>query len=635
MTSGNQPPASAAEPPSTGSSLSQAQDEQHQRDSVVSPQLDTALPYDSDSHARSHSHSHSHSHHHSRSRAVHSSSNLADNDNNENDDSHAKINNNDIDDRDDLEYPESPHEATIKVVEQVRVLLEDRQVDINVDADVVSISSFVTRVVQTISLIQHVDQSGNLVRTETLYAPPNTEVVDLDSGNTVIISAPGSSGTPVPVPGTDPAPGSSNNVPQPPYPTNPQPTVTLPPPDPTDEGALDDAPEDPPEGPDPPSPADEPDSPEEPEEPLVSLEPPAPTPLPPISVIPPPAHNGTVTPLPAANSTSTSSFSTDLDQSIADYSYTSTPSTYSFTSSSAWLRSSSESDDSSTYSPGSYSTRSPSSATISTEILGEFTGGSAQPTEPSDTNRDTNDEGSNDDGGGSGTLSVQDRRIVGGVVGGVAGAAFFLILLLLALKYKKRRGAITEIIGERGASSRGLPGASVGPRTPTDGGAGGGMVEQANPFAVPAALATLTGKPRKPTSTASSPTTPTAGSGGGFVRLSGRKLPSVLQHGGDGFTDPRESVASGYTDYFRGSQEFVPAGSASRPPRLALGSPMRPISGVPVMRSGPARTPVAEENPFADPPSPPTLPLPRDPLGRSRGSQDGSRGSSSRFHEAI
>lgn len=230
---------------------------------------------------------------------------------------------------------------------------------------------------------------------------------------------------------------------------------------------------------------------------------------------------------------------------------------------------------------------------------------------------------------------MQDRRIVGGVVGGVAGAAFLLILVLLALKYKKRRDDITEIIGERGASPRGLPGAPGTPRSPPDGGAGGEMVERANPFAVPAALATLTGKVRRPASASTSPTTPTGGSDRGFVRISGRKLPSVLQHGGDGFTDPRESVASGHTDYFRGSQEFVPVGAASRPARLALGSPMRPVSGVPVIRSGPARMAVPEENPFADPPSPPIPPPPRDPLGRSRGSQDGSRGSSSRFHEAF
>lgn len=217
---------------------------------------------------------------------------------------------------------------------------------------------------------------------------------------------------------------------------------------------------------------------------------------------------------------------------------------------------------------------------------------------------------------------------MGGVVGSVAGAAFLLLLVLLAIKYKKRRDDITEIIGDRGMSPRSLPGAPGGP-IGGDGGASGAMVERSNPFAVPAALASLTAKHGKP----ASPTTPTPERG--FVRVSGRKLPSVLQHGGDGYTDPRESVASGHSDYYRGSQEFVPSGAESGPARLALGSPMRPVSGIPIIRSGPARTPVASQNPFADPSSPPLVPPPRDPLGRSLTSQDGSRGSSSRFHEAI
>lgn len=280
----------------------------------------------------------------------------------------------------------------------------------------------------------------------------------------------------------------------------------------------------------------------------------------------------------------------------------------------------------------SYSTDLESATGTLTDAFGDATGGGSEPTAGPGINDEDGSEGGG--GGGSGSLSQQDRQIVGGVVGGVAGAAFFLLLVLLALKYKKRRDDLTEIIGDRGANPQSLSGAPGGPAGSGGGNgqASGAMAERSNPFVVPAALASLTAKRGKPIS----PTSPTSSTGErGFVRVSGRKLPSVLQHGGDGYTDPRESVASGQSDYFRGSQEFVPSSSNAGHARLALGSPMRPVSGVPIMRSGPARTPIAAQNPFADPPSPPIPPPPRDPLGRSLTSQDGSRGSSSRFHEAI
>lgn len=110
----------------------------------------------------------------------------------------------------------------------------------------------------------------------------------------------------------------------------------------------------------------------------------------------------------------------------------------------------------------------------------------------------------------------------------------------------------------------------------------------------------------------------------GFYRVSGRKLPSVLQVGGDGYSDPRSSFMSGTSDYYRGSQAFDPFGGPGT--RLQLGAPMRPDSGVPIVRSSPARPVVAEENPFADPPtSPPgdalAPPLTRPRAGPRRGSK--------------
>ena len=82
----------------------------------------------------------------------------------------------------------------------------------------------------------------------------------------------------------------------------------------------------------------------------------------------------------------------------------------------------------------------------------------------------------------------------------------------------------------------------------------------------------------------------------GFYKISGRKLPSVLEAGGDGYTDPRESVMTGISVPY-----LSPEQAESGVVRYALGSPMRPISGVVQMRSSPARTFVTTENPFADP----------------------------------
>lgn len=138
---------------------------------------------------------------------------------------------------------------------------------------------------------------------------------------------------------------------------------------------------------------------------------------------------------------------------------------------------------------------------------------------------------------------------------------------------------------------------------------------------------------------------PSAGSGPpagetGFYRVSGKKLPSVIQHGGDGYTDPRYSTMSGASSGITDSHglDLAPGGA----PRLAVGQPMRPISGVPVIRSSPARTPMEEQSPFSDPfsdplPSPPAVPggLRPDAVGRTLSSQDTSRASSSKFTEVL
>ncbi|KAF5021164.1 hypothetical protein F66182_6810 [Fusarium sp. NRRL 66182] len=240
---------------------------------------------------------------------------------------------------------------------------------------------------------------------------------------------------------------------------------------------------------------------------------------------------------------------------------------------------------------------------------------------------------SNSNEADTGTLSTQQKQVIGGVVGSVAGVAFLAFFILLALRYKKKHPG-GGLLGGNQTGTRAIGG--------PDSGSGGAMAERSMASAaITSAFAGLIGKKGQQQSTEAAPTGER-----GFYRVSGKKLPSVLQVGGDGYSDPRigsqsnsrmnrESVMSGHSDYWRGSMAFDPNDRES--PHLALGSPMRPISGVPVIRSGPARTPVTESNPFSDPPRPRPD---SDALGGSIGggsiaSGDGSNRSPSRFQERI
>ncbi|KAI0381795.1 hypothetical protein F5Y04DRAFT_280444 [Hypomontagnella monticulosa] len=262
-----------------------------------------------------------------------------------------------------------------------------------------------------------------------------------------------------------------------------------------------------------------------------------------------------------------------------------------------------------------------------TETSDNFVGGDAQ---PSSASTDTTDDGSkSSEGPGAATVA-------GSVLGGVAALAFLLILALFLLRWKKRQNTAKLVRGS--TSERGPGGVLVGNSGP-GGGDGGGMSERRRsiPFAIPAALASLTGYKRFSGRSAAS----ADGGERGFSKISGRKLPPVLQFGGDGYTDPRDTILSDQSIEYRDST-FPGLGNLG-PTRLALGVPMRPESGIPVFNPGPARTPITEQgpfknpNPFADDNSP-LEPPPRDPLGRSHPSYDGSsrsHGSASRFTEEL
>lgn len=188
------------------------------------------------------------------------------------------------------------------------------------------------------------------------------------------------------------------------------------------------------------------------------------------------------------------------------------------------------------------------------------------------------------------------------------------------------------------------------------------------PFAVPAVLAGFNSKRKSAQSRASAAHSSTAGSEHGFYRVSGRKITSVLESGGDGYGDSppanRNTVSSTSTgpvipnrdtfsgaSFYRDSQGWYGGGSSPTSP-VTLSGPLSTVTAAfapssqasrdsgPIMSGrSPARTPVISAGPFTEPlediPASPIDPPPRRPdlVGRSHPSQDGSKGS--KFHEDV
>jgi hypothetical protein len=189
--------------------------------------------------------------------------------------------------------------------------------------------------------------------------------------------------------------------------------------------------------------------------------------------------------------------------------------------------------------------------------------------------------------------------VVGGVVGGVAGIALVALALMFLLRWRKQQADTIKLLGDSdGARSM------FNRITPSGGSGGTGMTQRT--MSATSTLASLTRKPLQLEG-------PPAGERS-FHRISGRKLKPVLLTGGDGFSDPddeeEDNRLSGVS-YYRDSIAIF--GGPSTP--LQLGSPMRPESGIMFMRSGPARTPVQEQNPFSDDNRPVT---PFTPPGHTR-----------------
>ncbi|KAJ5188689.1 hypothetical protein N7491_005010 [Penicillium cf. griseofulvum] len=248
------------------------------------------------------------------------------------------------------------------------------------------------------------------------------------------------------------------------------------------------------------------------------------------------------------------------------------------------------------------------------------------------------------------TIDPETSKIVGGVVGSVAGLALILFLLFY---YLRRRGFFMGKMGRPpmlGDAAAGA-GAGAGSREVVE------RRESNDPLFTASYLAPAFMKRwRQSTATARSGSTiDSAPSERGFQKISGRKLPPVFIHGGDGYGGGLDGDSPTIPGFAATSPATGPMGSPSvyAPPPTSQhgGMPLdskftREVEEhTPPLRSNPVHLPVSSSvnvatpititpaHPIAQAQSAvPFAPRP-DALGRSLHSFDGSR--SSRFTEVI
>lgn len=293
-----------------------------------------------------------------------------------------------------------------------------------------------------------------------------------------------------------------------------------------------------------------------------------------------------------------------------------------------------------------------------TGSLGGFAGGGAAGSGPSTTGSSaeptaTDSQPPQDSGG----LSPTTNKIVGGVVGSVAGVAF---LFLIALLYLRRRHASLREARQALPSSDAAGGAAGEGSTAQSAEMTSRRSSHEPLFSASYLAPAFMRSWRKSNQTTNTESTLVSNSSErGFQKISGRKIPSVLQSGGDGY-------GGGFGDNLppgpEMSMNFQPVSAAhlrtpaSQPPTanphgMPLDVNYTRESGESelrvVVRPSPARTPVASSTNIAsshtptsprstpEPPrvSSPTGPRRPDILGRSHPSFDGSR--SSRFTEGL
>ncbi|KAJ5774006.1 hypothetical protein N7457_008902 [Penicillium paradoxum] len=248
------------------------------------------------------------------------------------------------------------------------------------------------------------------------------------------------------------------------------------------------------------------------------------------------------------------------------------------------------------------------------------------------------------------TSNPDTSKIVGSVVGSIAGLALILVLLLY---YLRRRGLFM--------------GNNVRPALLGDAAAGAGAVavareiterrESNDPLFTASYFAPAFMKRWRQSSmtTRSGSTIDSVPSERGFQKISGRKIPPVLTHGGDGYGGGLDGDSPTIPGYPPTSPAVGPIGSLSffaPPTSSAYGMPLdsnytREVEEHPMPRhANPVHLPISSSvnvgtpitvtpaQPIAQPQSAiPFVPPRPDGLGRSLPSFDGSR--SSRFTEGI
>ena len=254
-------------------------------------------------------------------------------------------------------------------------------------------------------------------------------------------------------------------------------------------------------------------------------------------------------------------------------------------------------------------------------------------------------------GSGQGSTSnPATPKIVGGVVGSVAGVALILFLLFY---YLRRRGFFMGKMGRPTMLGDAAAGAGAGARSRE-------VVERResnDPLFTASYLAPAFMKRwRQSTATTrSGSTVDSAPSERGFQKISGRKLPPVFTHGGDGYGGGLDGDSPTITGFPATSPASGPIGSPSfyaPPPAQPYGMPLdsnytreveehtppaqpNPVH-LPISNAVSVATPitVTPAQPIAQPQSAVPFAPPRpDGLGRSLHSFDGSR--SSRFTEVM
>lgn len=244
-------------------------------------------------------------------------------------------------------------------------------------------------------------------------------------------------------------------------------------------------------------------------------------------------------------------------------------------------------------------------------------------------------------GGSSGSSTPPASVLAGGIVGGVAGATILLLIIVLLFRWRRGKTAQRRTISppiSQAISPGGVPQA-------------GNMTQRSS--ITPIVGAGLFSRLR-PASAQTATTADTAPSERGFQKISGRKLPSVLASGGDGYGDAAAAgpstapmaaggagaagaAAAGNTRGSAPGPSAGPAGSKSKgiapgqspfaglAPALRPASPPHSLSGSSFYRDShgfygglvPESTTQAETDTSSSPSTSPSYPAPLNIIGRS------------------